>query len=235
MKIYAIIPARSGSRGVPDKNIRKIAGKELIGYSIDFAHSLEIVDRVLCSTDSKEYAAIAQRLGAEVPFLRSAYAATDTAMEEDILVDLNQNFNRCGIEKPDIIVWLRPTFLFRSKKLVDLCIERLIQDRKLTACRVVCEAEARIYMGENGLLKPLFDDHGASMIRRQDVRKAYKVFNTDVFWFPKRKVSKKFLGDRIGYEVADKICAFDIDDEIDFKIVEAVLTNSTELISQYLA
>ena len=234
MKICAIIPARSGSKGVPNKNIRKIAGKELIGYAIDFARSLECIDQILCSTDSPEFAAIAKRLGAEVPFLRSAFAATDTAMEEDILTDLVQSFDRHGLEKPDVVVWLRPTFVFRSKTLVDLCVRRLLEEQALTSCRVVCEAESRLYSGENGLLKPLFDDHGASMIRRQDVVKAYRVFNTDIFWFPKGEVSKQFLGDRIGYEVANKICALDIDDESDFKIVETILLNSRELVGDYL-
>ena len=69
MKIYAIVPARSGSRGLPDKNIKVLAGKPLIAYSIDFAKRLG-VDRIFCSTDSKEYACIAKTHGAEVPFLR---------------------------------------------------------------------------------------------------------------------------------------------------------------------
>ena len=119
MKVYAIIPARSGSKGLLDKNIRKIDNKPLIGYSIEFAKNCEFIDRVFCSTDSETYAEIARELGAEVPFLRSAEAAADTAMEEHILSDLRAKFGEFQIEEPDLVVWLRPTFVFRSKSDVE--------------------------------------------------------------------------------------------------------------------
>ena len=71
MKVYAIIPARSGSVGYKDKNIKKIDNKPLLAYSIEFAKELKCVDRIFCSTDSQKYANIAIKYGAEVPFLRS--------------------------------------------------------------------------------------------------------------------------------------------------------------------
>lgn len=236
MKIYAIIPARSGSKGAPDKNIRKIDGMELIGYSIEFAKSLGCMDQIICSTDSDDYARIAKKFGAEVPFLRSDKASADNAMEEDILVDLNDCFERAGMEKPDLLVWLRPTFLFRDKDLVKKCINRLKEDDLLTACRLVCEAEGRLYRDAHGCLEPTFEDHGASMARRQDMGSNYRVYNTDVFRFPKSKdqVSKDFLGRKIGFEVANKICALDIDDESDFELVESIVVNSRDLVSDYL-
>ena len=113
MKSYAIIPARSGSKGVPHKNIRKLCGHELLGYSVAFARSLG-VDRVFCSTDSEEYAQVARKYGAEVPFLRSAAAAGDKAMEQDILKYLYEQFPLHDIAVPDLLVWLRPTFVFRD-------------------------------------------------------------------------------------------------------------------------
>ena len=84
-KIYAIVPARSGSTGLPHKNIKLLGGKPLIAHTIEFAKNLKSVDRIFCSTDSEDYAAVARQFGAEVPFLRSADAASNDSMEHDIL------------------------------------------------------------------------------------------------------------------------------------------------------
>ena len=97
MRVYALIPARSGSKGLPDKNIRPIDGHPLLAYSIAFGKKLPI-DRVILSTNSITYREIATQYGAECPYLRGAKASSDTAMEEDILADLNENLPRCGIK-----------------------------------------------------------------------------------------------------------------------------------------
>jgi len=218
----AVVPARSGSKGLPDKNIRKVAGKELIGYSIEFARKLP-VDRIICSTDSETYAKIARTYGAEVPFLRSPEAAGDTAMEQDILKDLYEQFDKHGIEYPDLFVWLRPTFLFRDADAVKECINQLILDPSKTASRLVVEAESRLYYGDNGLLKPSFDDGGKSMVRRQDVGKKYRVYNTDVFRGKPKNCGEDFLGNAVGFVVADKLCGVDIDDEEDLLIATHIV------------
>jgi CMP-N-acetylneuraminic acid synthetase len=157
MKIYAIIPARSGSKGLPDKNIKDLAGKPLFAYSIDFAKKLN-VDRIFCSTDSSVYAELAKKHGAEVPFLRSEEAASSTAMEQDILKDLYTSFEKENIPQPDILVWLRPTFVFRNLNDVKKCINLLKNNRSYTAARTVCESEARLYKVENEILMPMFEE-----------------------------------------------------------------------------
>jgi CMP-N-acetylneuraminic acid synthetase len=234
MTTYAIIPARSGSKGIREKNIRELNGIPLIGYSIAFAKQLQ-VDRVFCSTDSRDFADVAISLGAEVPFLRADFAATDTAMEEHILEDLYAKFDECGIPVPDMIVWLRPTFVFRSLEHANRCIQRMKEDATLTACRTVCEAERRLYTVSEGLLMADFDDLGGrSMIRRQDVNPAYKVFSLDVFRGNNRDASPYFLGNRVGFEVLPKICGLDIDDEFDWSMVENLLKNHREMINPYI-
>lgn len=233
MKIYAIIPARSGSVGVKNKNIRLLDGKPLMAYSIQFAKALG-VDRVFCSTDSEEYAEIAKQSGAEVPFLRSDFAASSTAMEQDILVDLYQKFEQHDIPQPDILVWLRPTFVFRSIVDVQKCIDQLKNDRSLTASRTVCESEGRLYKVENDILVPSFDDNGKSMMRRQDFGDRYKVFSTDVFRADKKNTTDDFLGRKVGAVVTNKLCGLDIDDEFDFQLVENVIKHNKELIDEYI-
>jgi len=234
MIVYAIIPARSGSIGLKDKNIKLLAGKPLISYSIDFAKKLN-VDRVFCSTDSSYYGEIAEKLGAEVPFLRSEGAATGTAMEQDILADLYSKFKMHSIVQPDIIVWLRPTFVFRDLEAVKSCIELLCSDQQLTSARTVCETECRLYsINQLGKLVPDFKDNNRSMIRRQDVGKRYKVFSTDVFRSNTGETGDDFLGRNIAPVIINKICGLDIDDEFDFQLVEALIVNDNEFIRKYL-
>lgn len=233
MKIYAIIPARSKSQGLKNKNILPILGKPLLSYSIDFAKKLN-VDRIFCSTDSEEYADISMKYGAEVPFLRSDDASSSTSMEQDVLKDIYEKFEIHSIEQPDYIVWLRPTFVFRNLLDVQKCISLLVEDETLTSARTVCEAESRLYkINENRILKPDFEDYNKSMIRRQDVGERYKVFSTDVIRADKKCIDDNFLGNNVAAVITNKFCGFDIDDEVDFKIVESIIINNSELIEKY--
>ena len=234
MKVYAVIPARSGSKGLPDKNIRPLAGRPLLSYSIDFARRLPSVSRIFCSTDSKQYAEIARAHGAEVAFLRSLEAAADTAMEENILDDLRIKFAQSGIEEPDIIVWLRPTFVFRSGEDVERCIQVLKQDTSWSAARTVVRAENRLYQIDGDRLIADFDDDGKSMMRRQDMPKSYKVFSTDVFRFKGNSFGDDFLGSKVYAVETSSTCGLDIDDLFDFEIVRNILEHTPELVSEYL-
>lgn len=234
MTTYAVIPARSGSKGLPNKNIQKLAGHPLIAYSISFAKSLG-VDRVICSTDSLHYAEIARSYGAEVPFLRSPFAATDTAMEHDILRDLADQFEVHKIANPHLIVWLRPTFVFRDIPAVRQCIQALEQNPKWTSARTVCETEARLYsLNADRQLLPKFDDGGRSMIRRQEIGSHYKVYSTDVIRFNRESATEDFLGRHVFGTPINKMCGLDIDDIEDFRLIEAIITGAPELVEPYI-
>ncbi|MCG8551794.1 MAG: hypothetical protein MI799_15435 [Desulfobacterales bacterium] len=123
-KTVVEIPARSGSSRIKDKNIRKIFGLPLIGYTIRLAKSLCNVDRVIVNTDSREYADIAQSLGAEVPFLRPVELAKDdtppnwsTFYLRRFLMDEDYPLKK--------LVTLMPTSPFRNKHLVERLISKL--------------------------------------------------------------------------------------------------------------
>ena len=231
--IYAIIPARCDSKGVKNKNIKEIEGKPLISYSINTAKALN-VDKIICSTDSQEYADIAKKWGAEVPFLRSKKAASDSAMEQDILKDLYSKFKKHNIPQPDYLIWLRPTFVFRDINAIKKCIESLNNDPSLSSARTVCQTESRLYKMEDNIITPDFNDQGKSMIRRQDVPSKYKVFSTDIIRADKLNTTNDFLGRNVyGIEI-NQICGFDIDNYLDFKIVKSLIENSKNLVSEYL-
>lgn len=231
--IHAVIPARSGSKGLPHKNIKLLNGKPLMAYTIEFANKLNL-DKVICSTDSDQYADIATQYGAEVPFLRSDFASTSKSMEQDILKDMFNKFKKNNISLPNIIVWLRPTFVFRSLNHVKKCIDMLLNNNSLSAARTICLAESRLYSKTKNHIIPDFETYGKSMVRRQDIIDKYKVFSTDVFRCDGGMVNDNFLGDNVAGVTTSKICGLDIDDITDFYIVESLLKHKPEILYEYM-
>jgi len=223
MRIVAVVPARSGSKGLPNKNIRPLAGRTLLERSIEFAKQLNI-DEVIVSTDSEAYANVALAAGAVVPGLRHPSASTSSAMEPAVIDDLNGHFQRSAMPAPDIAIWLRPTFVFRSISSTQECISMMLEGH-VSAARVVTESDPRIYKSVHGRLRPAFDDGGASMVRRQGMQRVFHVFNTDVFFWPQTPCPPDYLGDNIGYSVAPKLCSVDIDTEEDFQIAEMLISS----------
>ena len=96
MKNLAIIPARSGSKGLKDKNIKLLNGKPLMAYTIEAAIQSKMFDEVMVSTDSEEYADIAKKYGAKVPFMRSSELSNDTASSWDLVRDVLHKYKKDG-------------------------------------------------------------------------------------------------------------------------------------------
>ena len=115
MKNIAIIPARSGSKGVPDKNIRLLGKKPLLVYSIEAALKSQLFDEIMVSTDSEEYAEISRKYGAVVPFLRSRENSSDTASSVDAIIEVLGKYadvGRCF----DSVCLLQPTSPLRTSE-----------------------------------------------------------------------------------------------------------------------
>jgi CMP-N,N'-diacetyllegionaminic acid synthase len=130
----AIIPARGGSKGLPRKNIRPVAGKPLVAYSIDAARKSPLVSRVIVSTDDEEIAAVARLAGADVPFMRPPELATDLAPTEPVLQHALKHVEEVEGQHVDIVLFLQPTDIFRRGGIVNQCIQRLIDDPTLDTC-----------------------------------------------------------------------------------------------------
>jgi N-acylneuraminate cytidylyltransferase len=218
--------ARSGSKGVPHKNIRTIAGHPLLAYSIAFASKLGLA-RTIVSTDSPQYREIALAYGGECPYLRGARASSDTALDEEILADLDENLPRHGIDLPDVWVRLKPTSPFRTLASVRAAIAALAGDPALDSVRIVSEADARLHVvNAEGFLEPLLPiwDPARSVVRRSEFPRAYKPFNLHVFrhsgW---RDRGAFYMGRRVKPIFEHKITGLDIDDEDDFELVKALI------------
>ena len=129
--VVAIIPARGGSKELPKKNIKILAGKPLIAWSIEAAKECSLVDRVIVSTEDHEIAEVAKNFGAEVPFLRPSEFATDEILVEKALAHtigwLEENENYIT----DIVLYLQPTDIFRRKNMLLSVIRALIDDETI--------------------------------------------------------------------------------------------------------
>lgn len=119
--ILGLIPARGGSKGVPNKNIKMINGKPLIVWTIERAKQSRLLDKIIVSTESEAIAKIARENGAKV-LKRPEYLATDTASTQDVMVHALQNY------PADILVLLQPTSPYRSEGLIDECICEFIKN-----------------------------------------------------------------------------------------------------------
>ncbi len=143
-KVIALIPARSGSKGVPNKNTRLLGGHPLIAWSIMAAKKARSIDRVIVSTDSYEYAQLAIQLGAEAPFLRPAEISGDRSTDFDFIAHALDWFADNGGE-PEYIVHIRPTTPFRDPAQIDAAV-RLFQSSKVaTALRSAPEMSESAY------------------------------------------------------------------------------------------
>ncbi|NCB70874.1 MAG: acylneuraminate cytidylyltransferase family protein [Clostridia bacterium] len=135
----AIIPARSGSKGLKDKNIRTFNGKPLLAYSIEAAQDSGKFDEVFVSTDSENYADIGRKYGAHVPFLRSPELSTDTASSWDVVKDVLTKFKNGNIQF-DTIALLQPTSPLRTSQDIVNAF-RIMHDKKANAVVSICEVD----------------------------------------------------------------------------------------------
>ena len=128
-KIIAIIPARSGSKGISMKNIAKLAGKPLIYYSIKECLKSKFIDRVIVSTDSKKIAEIARKYGAEVPFIRPDDIAKDDTPDLPVFIHALKFLEEKEGYKPEYVVNLRPTCPLRSVEDIDNAVSKILNEK----------------------------------------------------------------------------------------------------------
>ena len=230
--VLAIIPARSGSKSVIDKNIRMIAGKPMIAYSIEHGLKAECIDRVIVSTDSEKYADIAREYGAEVPFIRPAEYATDTSLDIDVfrhaLLFLKENE---GYE-PELVVQLRPTYPIRRISDIEAMVKYMREHPTVDSMRCIAPAKEVAYKmwfkDDDGMLSPIMKDipECYNMPRQQLPKIYYQNACIDVVRSKVILEQNSMSGKKIaGYEMDEN---FDIDTEEEFKRAAARLELKVE-------
>jgi CMP-N,N'-diacetyllegionaminic acid synthase len=174
-RITAVIPARKGSKGIPNKNIMQYKDKPLLLHSINHAHHSRLIDSIICSTDCPEIASLAVKNGADAPYLRPSAYSTDTSLDYPIFYYHIKYLLDNHLELPDLFVHLRPTCPERPDGLIDECIERLLDDPHATAIRSVNRVSQHpyrmYYKSAGGLLQPFVCDQNPwpYELRRQDL------------------------------------------------------------------
>jgi N-acylneuraminate cytidylyltransferase len=143
--VLAVIPARSGSKGIKNKNIKKINGIPLLAYSIKYAMKSRLVDKVIVSTDSKKYLNIAKKYGAEVPFLRKKKLSSDHVTDYPVVKDALGQCEKIYKKKYDYIILLRPTSPLREKGLIEKSFKLIKNNPKATSVRSVKKTDNHPY------------------------------------------------------------------------------------------
>lgn len=225
MKILTIIPARGGSKGLPGKNIKNLLGKPLLAWSIEQGLSSKYVDEVIVSTDCKEIANVAKKFGARVPFMRPDYLATDTTSTADVLLYTIEELSKMG-EVFDYILLLEPTSPLREGTDIDLAIETLVGNENAKSIVSISKVESQhpsfcISLSNEGFLQ---SKNNFQVLRRQDIEELFYYEGSIYFSEISKYIDKKnFYHEKtLGLELP-KWKAFEIDDEVDFIIVEALL------------
>lgn len=220
----AIITARSGSKGLPDKNIKLLNGKPLMAYTIEAALKSKYFDEVMVSTDSSKYAEIAKKNGAKVPFLRSPYTSSDTATTKECVEEvlgnyrkLNKNFERFMILQPtsplrDEIDIQNAFKLFKEKDAKSI-VSVVELEHPMQWCNSIDET-----LSLENFLTPEGD------CRRQNLQTHYRLNGAIYLHDTKHYLSTDNIFDDAAFAlIMEKHKSIDIDTLIDFELCEFFL------------
>ena len=217
------ICARGGSRGVPGKNIRELAGHPLIAYSIAIARRCSFIDRVVVSTDSEEIAEVARRYGAEIPFLRPADLASHTAAKVPAIQHAVKQIERERGAPIDLVVDLDPTAPLRTVGEVRSCWE-LVQTPDTDVVFTVTPAEKNPYFN----LVEVVDGYARlskraepPVVRRQDAPAVYAM-NASIYAYRRAHLMQdgRVVAPRSRIVVMPPERSRDVDGPLDFAFLE---------------
>lgn len=233
MKILCLIPARSGSKGIINKNIKLLNDKPLIAYSIEQANQSKYKMRIIVSTDSEEYKRIAENYGAQVPILRPSKISQDSSTDFEFINHMVNYLKKIDNYYPDIILQLRPTQPLRNVDDIDKCLDLFIKNyQNYDSLRTVVENEKspyKMYSIKNNKLEPLLklNNYKESFnMGRQYLPKTYLHNGYIDILKPSLLKDNKISGENIYPYVMDKNDIFDIDSIDDWIKVEKNLKNN---------
>ncbi|NQU17115.1 MAG: acylneuraminate cytidylyltransferase family protein [Candidatus Saganbacteria bacterium] len=229
-KVLITIAARGGSKGVNNKNIRKIGGLPLIAHTIMQAKKWGKADRIVCSTDSEKIAAIAKKNGVEVPFVRPIELATDTIGKIEVIRHALETVERLSGEKYSIVIDLDVTAPIRKISDIEGAYQLFLSKNPNTVFSVVSSRRNPYFnmveLDANGYFS-IVKKTGSSVVRRQDAPSVYDL-NASIYVYDRNylldKKNKSAISDRSLIFEMHEFSAFDIDSESDLKFVEFLLS-----------
>lgn len=229
MKILGIIPARGGSKGLPGKNIKLLAGKPLIAHSIEAAINSEL-SKIIVSTDDETIAEVAKLYGAEVPFTRPADLASDHAKSLDVCMHALLTMEELDGVKYDAIMLLQPTAPFRTTNDINKAIELMRNNSNADSVISVVDVEghhpARMKFLDKGVLvDPPFCETYENQ-NRQELKPMY--IRNGAIYLTKREIllNNSYKGKNCLGLVMSKARSSNIDTLLDFKLAEFLYVES---------
>lgn len=229
MTTIAIIPARGGSKGLPNKNILEMNGKPMIAYSIEAAKMCPYIEDVVVSTDSEAIAETSKRYGASVPFLRPAHLASDTATTIDVLKHAVEVYESMHNKRVETVVLLQPTSPLRNDEDVANALELFIKQQADSLQSITVSDQHPYLFKKYNTESHAVTDYYANftkVTRRQDMEEMYAL-NGAIYIFRKELLTEnKIVGKKnIGF-VMPKNKSIDIDDIYDFILAEQIMIQS---------
>lgn len=223
MKTLYLIPARGGSKGIPGKNIKPLAGKPLICYTIDAARGVAADEDICVSTDSLEIKDIVEKHGLTVPFLRPYELSTDEASTEDVIKHALDFYRQKGLDY-ELVVLLQPTSPLRTGFHIREACKKFSGELDMLVS--VCEAKANPYYvlfeeEENGFL---FKSKDANFTRRQECPVVYEL-NGAIYIINLKSLKEKRIKNfnKIKKYEMERASSIDIDDEFDWLVAEILI------------
>lgn len=227
MKVIVVIPARSGSKSLPKKNILPLNGKPMLCYSVYYGLNCDAVGKVVVSTDSEEFAEVARGCGADVPFIRPVELAEDNTRDYPVMRHAMDYFESIG-EVYDVYILLRPTSPLRPQGLIEKAIEIMTQQPTASSVRTVAKIKEHPYRAwnikEDGSMSGFVADIEESCnVPRQELPEVY--FQTGDLEAVRREtlLNGSVSGDHVYPLVIDYEDMVDIDHKDDLSKAEAKL------------
>lgn len=221
-RVLAVIPARAGSKGLPDKNILPLCGKPLLSYSIESALGCELITKVVVSTDSEKYRTIALSFGAEAPFLRPRGLAEDSSSIADVIQHSLDYYKNNG-ENFDLVMLLQPTSPLRRPEHIQAALEKyhreaLTGDETLVSI-VKAPLKSKWLMDIKKNYINFCFDINLTNPQRQQLSELYFP-NGAIYIAPVKHFTKSFYTEKTLYYEMNAIDSTDIDTIEDFQIAE---------------
>ena len=231
MNVLGIIGARSGSKSLPHKNIKPLFGKPLFAWIAEAARKSKYVTRLIMSTDSAEYARIANEHDVETPFLRPAELSTDKVPDWDYLHHAATWLHENEDWKADIILRLPPTTPLCLPEHIDGCVELLLNDAEADSSRTVVTAGKhpyKLWRSDGEYLQPFLSEEytglkDAHNLPRQSFPEAYSHVDVIALRWKTLVDDKAMAGEKIRFYPIKKENSIDVDTETDFLLAELLL------------
>ena len=221
MIIYSLIPARSGSKRIKNKNLIKLKGKTILELAIRQSLRTKEIQKTFVSTDSKKYQKISIKTGALAPYLRPKKISKDLSSDLECFKDFLAQLKKLKITQPDIIVHLRTTYPIRTSNMISGCIKKFLKTKNIDSLRTICRLKHDIqkmwFMNSKNLIyNPITKNNEQHSLPGQKLNKSYIQINCiDVLLVKKTILKNSMTGKKIyGFEMKHN---FDIDEFEDIK------------------